>query len=147
MDAEAERRREKSHKKRTEERPRVKMGRMGLGRDKICKGDFVKKVLQRNKVNNMAIVRCILSISKIFPRSYFSDASSHLYKRVCPSVLLSVCPLVRPLCKCKNCVPRLFSATVISYTETNDQPKCFESIHPSVRPSVSPCICHMINTR
>ena len=85
---------------RTEERPRVKMGRMGLGRDKICKGDFVKKVLQRNKVNKMAIVRCILSISKIFPRSYFLDASSHLYKWVCPSVHRSLRPLVRPLRKC-----------------------------------------------
>ena len=56
------------------------------------------------------------------------DASSHLYKRVCPSVGPSVRPLVGLLCLCKNRVSRLFLATVRSYTETNDQPTCFESL-------------------
>ena len=42
--------------------------------------------------------------------SGFLDASSHLYKRVCPSVG----PLVRPLGKCKNRVSQLLLAAVRS---------------------------------
>ena len=49
-----------------------------------------------------------------------------------PSVRPSVGPLVRlsvrPLRLCKNRNIRLFLATVRSYTETNDQPTCFESL-------------------
>ena len=48
------------------------------------------------------------------------------------SVRLSVGPSVgrsvRPSRLCKNRVSRLFLATVRSYTETNDQPTCFESL-------------------
>ena len=63
-------------------------------------------------------------------------SGTHLYKRVCPSVCLSVHrsvrlsvrPSVCLLRKCKNRVSRLFLATVRSYTETNDQPTCFESL-------------------
>merc|ERR1711911_410636 len=81
---------------------------------------------------------------------FFLDASSHLYNRLCPSVRPSVGPSVRrsvrPLRLCKNRVSRLFLATVRSYTETNDQPTCFESHFSLSVPSVSPYICHMINT-
>ena len=79
----------------------------------------------------------------------FLDASSHLYKRVCPSVR----PLVLPLRKCKNHVSWLFLATVRSYNETNDQPTCFESLLYSLLSHftrlfvhLSLHICHMINT-
>ena len=37
-------------------------------------------------------------------------------------------PSVRPSVLCKNRVSWLFLATVRSYTETNDQPTCFESL-------------------
>ena len=63
------------------------------------------------------------------------------------SIHLSVCWSVGPLRKCKKRVSWLFLAAVRSYTETNDQPTCFKSFHPSVRPSVSPYIRNMINTR
>ena len=53
----------------------------------------------------------------------FLDASSHLYKRVYRSVR----PSVHNACA-KNRVSRLFLATVRFYTETNDQPTCFESL-------------------
>ena len=67
-------------------------------------------------------------------------SGTHLYKRVCPSVRRSVRrsvrpsvrpsvgPSVRPSRLCKKRVSRLFLATVRSYTETNDQPTCFESV-------------------
>ena len=71
-------------------------------------------------------------------------SGTHLYKRVCPSIGPSVGPSVspsvhpsvgpsvrwsvRPLRLCENRVSRLFLATVRSYTETNDQPTCFESL-------------------
>ena len=61
-------------------------------------------------------------------------------RSVGPSVRPSVRPSVCPLRKCKNRVSRLFLATVRSYTETNDQPTCFESSHPSVHPFVTPYI-------
>ena len=84
-------------------------------------------------------------------------SGKHLYKRVCPSVGwsvrwlacrlvgLSVGPSVTPVQK-----PR-FSA-VFGYGEILHWNKWstnmfWESFHPSVRPSVSPYICHMINTR
>ena len=55
-----------------------------------------------------------------------------LYPLVGPSVGRSVRRSVRrpvgPLRLCKNRVSRLFFATLISYTETNDQPTCFESL-------------------
>ena len=60
-------------------------------------------------------------------RQLFLDAAvrnASLYKRVCPSVG----PSVGPLRLCKNRVSRLFLATVRSYTETDDQPTCFESL-------------------
>merc|ERR1712121_157532 len=57
-------------------------------------------------------------------------------------VLPSILPSVLPLRLCKNRVFRPFLATVRSYTETNDQTTCFESSHPSVRPSVSPYMSH-----
>ena len=61
-----------------------------------------------------------------------STSGTHLYKWVCPLVCRSVCPSVRPsvcpLRKCKNRVSWLFLATVRSYSETNDQPTCFESL-------------------
>ena len=49
----------------------------------------------------------------------------HTVKRVCPSIRRSVGRPVGPLRLCENRVSRLFLATVISYTETNDQPTCF----------------------
>ena len=55
-------------------------------------------------------------------------SGTHLYKRICPSVRPSVRRSVYPLRKCKNRVSRLFLATVRSYTETNDQPTCFDSL-------------------
>ena len=72
-----------------------------------------------------------------------------VWKRVfrCRLVRPSIRRLVRPLRKCKNRVSWLFLATVRSYTESNDQPTCFESLlyysfHLSIRPSVSPYISH-----
>ena len=43
-------------------------------------------------------------------------------------VVASVRPSVGPLRLCNNRVSRLFLATVRSYTESNDQPTCFESL-------------------
>ena len=63
----------------------------------------------------------------------FLDASSHLYKRVCPSVRPSVRPLVGPsvgpLRLCKNRDFRLFLATMRSYIESTERQTCFESVH------------------
>ena len=67
-------------------------------------------------------------------------SGTHLYKRVCSSVHplvgrsvrrlvgLSVSQSVRPLSQCKNRVFWLLLATVRSWTETNDQPTCFEGL-------------------
>ena len=89
-------------------------------------------------------------------------SETHLYKR---SVHLSVHPSLRPYLRpsIRWLVSRLvgrsvtpvqkpcflaFLATVRSYTETNDQPTCFEillyysTFHPSIRPSVSPFMSH-----
>ena len=81
-------------------------------------------------------------------------SGTHLYKRVCPFVRRSVGPSVRPSVRpsvgrsvgplrlCKNRVSRLFLATVRSYTETNDQPTCFESLlYYSVVSPVCSSIC------
>ena len=63
-------------------------------------------------------------------------------RSVRPSVGPSVRPSVRPLRLCKNRVSRLFLATVRSYTETNDQPTCFESLlYYSVVSPVCSSIC------
>ena len=66
-----------------------------------------------------------------------------------PSVGPSVGRSVRPSRLCKKRVSRLFLATVRSYTETNDQPTCFESLFTRlfVHLSLHTYICHMINTR
>ena len=45
-----------------------------------------------------------------------------------PSVRWTIRPSVGPLRLCKNRVSWLFLATVRPYTETNDQPTCFESL-------------------
>ena len=72
-------------------------------------------------------------------------SGTHLYKRVCPSV--------RPLRKCQNRVPRLFLATMRSYTESNDRQTCLEGfLYYSCRffclfVQLSLHICHMFNTR
>ena len=63
-------------------------------------------------------------------------------RSVRPSVGPSVRPSVGPLRLCKNRVSRLFLATVRSYTETNDQPTCFESLlYYSVVSPVCSSIC------
>ena len=54
----------------------------------------------------------------------FLVTCKRLYKSLCRSVGRSV----GPLRLCRNCIFRLFLATVRSYTETNDQPTCFESL-------------------
>ena len=81
--------------------------------------------------------------------TFFLDASSHLYKRVCPSVRpsvrRSVGPSVTPVQK-----PRfsaVFGHGEILHWNKWSTNMFWESFHPSVRPSVSPYICHMINTR
>ena len=51
-----------------------------------------------------------------------------VHPSVPPSVPQSVCWSVGLLRLCKNRVSRLFLATVRSYTETNDQPTCFQSL-------------------
>ena len=56
--------------------------------------------------------------------TYFLDASSHLYNRLCLSVRWSV----GPLRLFKNRVSQLFLATVRSYTELNDRYTCFERL-------------------
>ena len=59
-----------------------------------------------------------------------------------PSVRPSVRRSVGPLRLCKNRVSRLFLATVRFYTETNDQPTCFESLlYYSVVSPVCSSIC------
>ena len=85
-------------------------------------------------------------------------SGTHLHKRVCPtvgpsvrpsvrpsvgpSVRPSIRPSVRPLRLCENRVSRLFLATVRSYSETNDQPTCFESLlYYSVVSAVCSSIC------
>ena len=65
-------------------------------------------------------------------------SGTHLYERVCPLVRRSV----GPLRLCKNRGSRPFLATVRSFTETNDQPTCFESLlHYSLVSSVCSSIC------
>ena len=50
-------------------------------------------------------------------------SGTHLHKRGCTSVCLSLCPLlVRPSCLRKNRVSWLFLAMVSSHTKTNDHP-------------------------
>ena len=58
----------------------------------------------------------------------FSCGHVTLYYSDALSVRRSVRRSVRPSRLCKNRVSRLFLATVRSYTETNDQPTCFESL-------------------
>merc|ERR1711911_27672 len=58
------------------------------------------------------------------------------------SIRGSVRPSVRPLRMCKNRISRLFLATMRSYTETNDQPTCFDSLlHFSFVSSVCLSVC------
>ena len=89
----------------------------------------------QNSSNLFSFFRILVETFSFFPfflffipfflrRFLMRPSGTHLYKRVCPSVR----PSVRPLRLCKNRVSRLFLATVRSYTETNDQPTCFESL-------------------
>ena len=64
----------------------------------------------------------------LFSLFQMRPSGAHLYKRVCPSICPSVRRSVGPLRLCKNPVSRLFLTTVRSYTETNDQPTCFECL-------------------
>ena len=62
------------------------------------------------------------------------DASSHLYKRVCPSVRLSIRPSVCPSV-CPSIHPSAHLSVRPSIRPSISPPVC-PSVHPSVRPSV-----------
>ena len=95
-------------------------------------------VIQKSSWRFPGFVVCSASLLSIKMR----PSGMQLYKRVCPSVCLSICPSVLSLRLCKNLVSRLFLATVRSYTESNDRQTCFESLlHYSVVKSVCSSIC------
>ena len=82
-----------------------------------------------------------------FPNSFsilllFLDASSYLYKRVCPSVGPSIRPSVRhPLFK-YNVIPLTKHPT--SFLDASSH--LYKRVCPSVGPSVRPSVPHYLNT-
>ena len=71
-------------------------------------------------------------------------SGTYLYKRLCPSVGPSVGRSVTPVQKLR--FSAVFGHGDILHWSKRSTNMFWESLHPSVCPSVSPYICHMINT-